>query len=238
MASSKRPDLDPRLVEAMKRASKRARAAVEYMIEHGSVSTDDLRDHAGLVHPPRAIADAREVGVPIVMEMVASPKTGKRMATYRLGDQAETKEMAGRHVLPKTLREALIKRHGPRCAICGREPGAQLLQVDHRVPYRVSAVEDVYDIDAFMLLCASCQRRKSWSCENCPNWTAQNPATCAGCFWAWPDDYAHAATVRERRIELVFVGDETELHDVLVKAAQKAGISIVEYVKRLLQASA
>jgi hypothetical protein len=237
MASSKPPAPDPRLVAAMGHASKRAKIAIEHMVKHGSISTDDLSAY-GYEHAPRVIADVREIGLPIVMKMTTSPKTGRRMATYRLADLSEMTELAGRRVLPKVLREALIETWGERCAICGRNPGAQLLQVDHCIPFRVSGVEDVTDEGAFMLLCASCQRRKSWSCEKCPNWAKRETATCVGCFWASPDDYTHAATVQERRVELVFAGDEIGLHDVLAEAARADGISIVDYVKRLLQASA
>lgn len=236
MASSKPPALDPRLVTAMGHASKRAKIAIEHMVKHGSVSTDDLSDY-GYEHAPRVIADVREVGLPIVMKMTTSQKTGKRMATYRLADLSEATELAGRRVLPKVLRAALLATHGTRCAICGRDPGTQLLQVDHRVPFRVSGIEDVTDEGAFMLLCASCQRRKSWSCENCQNWTKRDYAVCAGCFWASPNDYTHAATIQERRVELVFTGEDVELHDVLVEASRAAGITIVAYVKRLLRSS-
>lgn len=38
-------------------------------------------------------------------------------------------------------------------------------------------------VEDYMLLCASCNRAKSWSCENCDNWKLhKNPQICATCY--------------------------------------------------------
>ena len=59
-----------RLAEDYVRAgtNRRAAAAVQIMLEKGSVTTDDL-SRLGYNHPPRAIGDVRDAGIPVVSEM-------------------------------------------------------------------------------------------------------------------------------------------------------------------------
>src|SRR6185312_12399675 len=62
---------------------------------------------------------------------------------------------------------------GMGCAdrITGAKLDARVLQIDHRIPFRVAGDAGLadQDVDAYMLLDASSQRAKSWSCEQCPN---------------------------------------------------------------------
>ena len=73
--------------------------------------------------------------------------------------------------------------------------------------------------DAYMLLCAWANRAKSWSCEHCPNWQAKIEGTCRTCYWAYPDEYTHIATREERRLDLIWSGDEVRDHERLVDHA-------------------
>jgi hypothetical protein len=86
-----------------------------------------------------------------------------------------------------------------------------------------------------MLLCASANRAKSWSCENCPNWRKKETAVCETCYWAFPECYTHIATRDIRRLDLLWSGKETEEYDQLVKEAKNARKEMPEYVKSILR---
>jgi len=47
-----------------------------------------------------------------------------------------------------------------------------------------------------MLLDASSQRAKSWSCERCHNWIEiRDQDVCRNCFWTFPEHYTNIAVV-------------------------------------------
>lgn len=97
---------------------------------------------------------------------------GRRVAAYRLGDlqNLRTTRLLGRRSFPCRLRDELYQQSLGRCAICGGSSPARYLQVDHRVPYEIAG-EPRHELETkhFLLLCASCNRAKSWSCEHCAN---------------------------------------------------------------------
>jgi len=77
--------LDKRLQKILDGAmSKRARAVVEHIIKHGSVTTEDL-EKMGYNHPPRAVGDVRDCGIPLITTRVKST-TGKSIAVYKFDD--------------------------------------------------------------------------------------------------------------------------------------------------------
>jgi hypothetical protein len=65
-------------------SNKRAVAAIRTMLEKGFVSTDDLND-LGYNHPPRAVGDVRDAGIPVITGSTTSERSGRRMAVYTLG---------------------------------------------------------------------------------------------------------------------------------------------------------
>jgi hypothetical protein len=184
--------------------AKRPRVVLEHILEHGHVTTQELRDLYGYNHPPRAARDVREQGIPLETFRVVG-RDGRRIAAYRLafGRRAPAGTRRGRRALPKALKEALLERDGPRCHICWADLHPRYLQIDHRVPYEVAG--DRGDpasrpVD-FMLLCSSCNRAKSWSCEHCGNWQEKRRVrVCRACYWAEPERYAHIATIPHRRV--------------------------------------
>ena len=90
------------------------------------------------------------------------------------------------------------------------------------------------DVSAYMLLDASSQRAKSWSCEQCTNFRElRDPAICKTCFWAYPEDYRHIAMQQIRRTDIVWKGDDVPVHDRLEAEADRAGISMSELLLRL-----
>ena len=68
-----------------------------------------------------------------------------------------------------------------------------------------------------MLLSASANRAKSWTCEHCKNRVDKDVDVCSRCFWAFPEDYDHVAGKEEKVIPVVFTGDEIEDYNALQK---------------------
>ena len=200
--------------------AKRPKTVIAHLLKHGVVTTAELTEKYGYEHPPRAIRDVREYGVPIVMSKTKD-KQGKSIAVYRFGDLSKWRgisgKAAGRTMLSKALKKALLEKFGSRCAIYLEEMDAPLLQVDHRVPYEIGGDGVASDVDGFMLLCPSANRAKSWTCEHCDNWTRKDAAFCMRCFWAHPEDYDHVAGRPLRQIVLTFTGDEIADYEQLVE---------------------
>lgn len=192
-------------------AARRPRTVLQHILEHGSVSTDELTTLYGYDHAPRAARDVRELGIPLKTEMRTDPATGRRMAHYMLGDEDDLRSgRAGRRLLPKGLRTQLLAIQGEQCAICDTPFEARALQTDHRVPYEVGSdpVEPLLPQD-FMLICGSCNRSKSYSCEHCRNWLELlDPTLCQSCYWGSPDQYTHTALEERRQVTLNWVGDD------------------------------
>ncbi len=203
---------------------KRARIVVEHILKYGSITTDDLKEKYGYDHPPRAIKDVSDQGIPLVRAFVRKAD-GKRMAEYRFGDldNITAGRVGGRANFPKAFKETLAETYGCRCALCNAPFEARYLQIDHRIPYLVAGegIAATLDVKAYMLVCGSCNRAKSWSCEHCPNGLdTKNPKVCAACYWASPLKYTHVATQEMRRLDLTWTGSEVPDYDA---AKAKAG---------------
>jgi hypothetical protein len=214
---SKPADIDPSLLAAIQAVTgKRPRRVLDHLLAHGVVTTEDL-EKMGYKHAPRAARDVRELGIPLVTTRTVSAD-GKSIAAYTLGDPEEIdgSKLGGRSVLPKELRDRLHGLQGGRCAVCSYRYAARYLQVDHRVPYEVAGESATpSETTRFMALCGSCQRKKSWSCEHCGNWTTRDAMTCAACFWADPVGYTHVAREDIRTLTLTFAGQDALTFDQL-----------------------
>lgn len=221
--------------------NKRAIAALEVLLKKGSISTDDLQ-RMGYNHPPRAIGDIRDAGIPIITGSATSSKTGRRMAVYSFGDpkQIQAGRIGGRSAFPKAFKSALIRRYGSVDCITGATLDERVLQIDHRVPYRIAGNVSFgnLDVDDFMLLDGSSQRAKSWSCQHCPNMlNARLASVCETCFWAFPENYKHIATEEIRRTDIIWQGNDVPVHDRLKEKANKLGIDVAELLRRLARQS-
>lgn len=234
--------IDPRIRElAEKRIARGGKGRVvlvlQALLKRGSISTDDLAA-LGYGHPPRAIADVKDIGIPLAREMVRSERTGRRMAVYKFGDPSKIQQdrIGGRSVLPKTFKIALVQKYGSIDCITGAKLDAGVLQIDHRVPYRIAGDAGLADanVNAYMLLDGSSQRAKSWACEHCPNMlNSKSAAVCETCFWAFPERYMHIATEQIRRTDVVWQGDDVKIHDRLKKEAIRQKITVAELLKEL-----
>jgi len=216
-------------------SAKRPRTVIQHILKHGSITTQELSGVYGYDHPPRAIRDVRELGIPIVTAK-AKDKSGKSIARYRFGDLSKwsgaSRKASGRTALAKVLKSALLERYGSRCFIYNETIDAGSLQVDHRVPYEIGGESSVDDMGSFMLLCPSANRAKSWTCEHCENWERKDPSFCVRCFWAHPEDYDHVAGKPQKVVAILFSGNEIEDYNRLIGLSGKEGAQTT--IKRIL----
>ena len=202
--------------------AKRPRTVIQHILKNGYITSQELKDVYGYNHPPRAIRDVREYGIPLVTYRVQGAD-GRNIAAYKFGNPDDAKnalsKVSGRTVLSKALKQALIEKYGAQCFIYLEKMDDAILQVDHRVPYEIGGENDEKDIDYFMLLSPSANRAKSWTCEHCTNWAKKDKNFCLRCFWAYPENYDHVAGRAEKVISIIFTGDEIEDYNRLVSLA-------------------
>lgn len=177
--------------------SKRARAALEIMLERGAVTTRALQEEYGLDHPPRAIRDLKDAGVLVGSRRVKD--SGKTISEYFLEVGAAPSEGgAPRNPIRKIDKDRIVEEFGGRCAICGT--ASKWLQLDHRVPFAIAGDPPEWNSATAMPLCPSDNRAKSWACEHCENWTTRDLNLCQSCMWCHPENYDHVSMTPERRL--------------------------------------
>ncbi len=216
--------------------AKRPRTVIQHILKNGYITSQELKDIYGYNHPPRAIRDVREYGIPVITYRIPGVD-GRSIAAYKFGDPKDTKNIlskaAGRTVLSKALKQALIEKYGSKCFIYMEEMDEGVLQVDHRIPYEIGGEHDEKDIDCFMLLSPSANRAKSWTCEHCENWDRKDKGFCLRCFWAHPENYEHIAGKIEKVISIIFTGDEIEDYNKLIELSGEETAQAT--IKKLLQ---
>lgn len=202
--------------------SKRPKTVIQHILEYGHITSQELKDVYGYNHPPRAIRDVREHGIPVETYRVLG-NDGRSIAAYKFGDTTNIKKplskAAGRTVLSKVLKQALIEKYDAKCFIYLEEMDEVVLQVDHRIPYEIGGEQCEVDIDYFMLLSPSANRAKSWTCEHCENWKRKDCEFCMRCFWAHPESYDHIAGKFEKAVSIIFSGNEIEDYNKLIQLA-------------------
>lgn len=233
--------LPPELLSAIEQVkSKRPRTVLQHILKHGYITTEELSATYGYTHPPRAARDVRELGIPMKTERVAGTD-GRSIARYTIDveefERRQRGERKGRRAFPAKFKHALIEERGLKCELClSVFTEERELQVDHRVPYEIAGDPPLTNLEAFMLVCPSCNREKSWRCEHCPNWTDREPAICQTCFWAQPSDYTHIATKEGRLVALTFLGSDIDLYRHLEQESQRQQVSLEELIKDELRA--
>ncbi|MGR3295468.1 MAG: HNH endonuclease [Candidatus Bathyanammoxibius sp.] len=218
---------------------KRPRTVIDHILSNGFITTEELRTLYGYNHPPRAARDVREEGIPLETFRVRDSE-GRSIGAYRFADPtaARSDTLAGRKVFSKEFKEQLIGLLGCRCTICLQAYEDRYLQVDHRIPYEVSgdAATNDRQLADYMLLCGSCNRAKSWSCEHCTNWgESRRPEVCAGCYWAFPAGYSHVAMQELRRLDITWAGEDAAIYDALKQRAETLKVDLPDYVKEALR---
>ena len=217
--------------------SKRGRGVVQHIANHGFITTEELERDYGYNHPPRAARDVREAGIPLETFRVIS-SDGRRIGAYRFGDLSTVRKAraGGRKSFSKPFKRQLYDASGGTCTICCGRFEDRYLQIDHRVPYEIAGNEEDFqqNSDDYMLLCRSCNRAKSWSCENCPNWTRKSDAICSRCYWAYPEGHTHIALREVRRTDILWDADEVRVYEELRRVAARAERAVPDYVKKLV----
>jgi 5-methylcytosine-specific restriction endonuclease McrA len=218
---------------------KRPKAVIDHIIKHGQVTTEELTEIYGYNHAPRAARDVRENGIPLKTTMTKDSK-GRRCGAYTfdLTVAFDGEKIGGRKAFAKHITEALIQRDGRRCAVCQLEYESRYLQVDHCVPYEVAGESLSDDLDQLMLVCGSCNRGKSWSCEHCENWLKlKDVKACQTCYWASPKEYTHMALVQIRRVDLGWTGEDVKVYDKLREKSKKLGVPVQDFLKSIIKES-
>lgn len=218
-------------------SSKRARTVIEHILKHGQITTEEISNF-GYDHPPRAARDVREAGVPLETFRVRS-SDGRSIAAYRFGNLSQVRlaRFQGRRTFPKKLKDDLFAAAGGRCAICTGKFEKRYLQIDHRVPYEVSGdtLNTKWDLNDYALLCGSCNRAKSWSCEHCLNWQKDKlPHVCKTCYWANPENYVHIALREVRRADILWNENEIQAYERLKRSARQSKSPIPDHVKKII----
>lgn len=236
------PKLSKQFIEKAKAVTaKRPKTVIDHILAHGKVTTDELKATYGYNHPPRAARDVREHGIGLKTIPVEGPD-GRRISAYIFDEAASANysKRTGRTALSNKLKMELIQLHGARCFIYLEPMAERELQIDHRIPYEVagdSATQSPVAKD-FMLLCGSANRAKSWSCEHCPNWLeAKSAAVCGTCYWASPESYTHVGTLEQRRMDLIWTGDEIADYESARQQAADIKKMLPDFVKEALRKS-
>lgn len=234
-------DVPKELLDFIKKAhlSVRAQKVVDYLIDNGSVTTEEIASW-GYGHAPRAIRDVREAGIPLITSRIQS-SDGRSIGIYTFGEPKNIKEnrLEGRTTFPKYFKDELYKLQDGRCEICSQKYDKKFLQVDHRVPYEFGEGDSTeLETADFMLLCAEDNRRKARATEvDCAKTCFQSGDIniVKSCFWASPENYTHIAMKPIRQLELAWFGkDETDVFDQAKSLASAAGMSLQDYLKSLL----
>ena len=218
--------------------NKRAKIVIEHILKHGFITTEELENTYGYNHPPRAVRDVREAGISIITFKVKS-KSGKSIAAYKFGDikTLQINRIAGRISLPKEFKSELFELNQQRCFICQGKFDERYLQLDHRIPYEVGGdINNSRDIADFMLLCGSCNRAKSWSCEHCENWKMiKNSEFCMNCYWGNPTNYTHIALEDVRRLDIQWDGYEVKYYDAIKIIAKHNNLELPDFIKKIIK---
>lgn len=228
------------LIELCKSVTaKRPKTVIDHILQYGYITTEELKDKYGYNHPPRAIRDVREHGIPIVTFRVTGTD-GSKIASYRFGELGKNRyrKLSGRTALSKKIKQYLVDKYGCKCFIYLEIMNERELQIDHRIPYEVGG--DIKKIELnpedFMLLSSSANRAKSWSCEHCENWLhLKNKEICITCYWAYPENYSHVSMLQIRRVDILWNKEEVDQFEKLKSFANKAGQEIPTFIKKLIK---
>ena len=225
-----------KLLDSVKQ--KRPRTVIDHILKHGQITTEDLKEIYGYNHPPRAARDVREHGIPLDRFWVTG-SDGRSIAAYRFGspDKARAAKLSGRTAFSSKLRAALVEEHGARCNIYLEAFPEEDLQIDHRVPFEIAGDDESLtdEPSEYMLLSASANRAKSWSCEHCENWKLRDATVCKSCYWAYPESYTHVAMQEIRRLDIMWADEEIAQYDQLRQQAKSEKEETPEFVKRVLR---
>lgn len=217
--------------------ARRPKTVIDHILQHGFVTTEELRDLYGYNHPPRGARDVRELGIPLETFRVTA-SDGRSIGAYRFGNPAYQRSslVSGRTAFSNLIKSGLIERFGSRCNIYLENFPERELQIDHRIPFEIAGDTGLSnDVDDYMLLCPSANRAKSWSCEHCENWQIRDANNCTTCYWAFPERYTHIAMRQIRRLDIIWSGEEALEYDTIAQMADGENLELPEFVKAVIR---
>lgn len=220
---------------------KRPRVVIDHLLQHGFITNAILEDQYGYQHGPRAIRDVREAGIHLLNFAIPNPDPNKSgtVVAYKFDTTSEIVRgrIGGRSAFPANFKTKLIKKYGSRVTTTNEPLEARYLQIDHRIPYEIAGNSaNLTDLDAFMLLDASAQRQKSWSCENCINFKESKDLNeCRKCFWAFPENYEHVAMTYKKYLQIEWSHQEFDELERVTQAAEKQGVTVQELIKSIIK---
>lgn len=232
-------NFDKALVDAAKKVTKkRAKIVIDHILEYGHITTEELKNIYGYNHPPRAARDVREEGIPLITFNVIS-SDDRKIGAYTFGNPSDIEghKLGGRKTFSKTFKKQLIELLGERSTLSGERYNERYLQIDHRIPYEVAGddVSSEENLKKFMLLTATEQRQKSWSCECCNNFLNNKDKTvCNLCYWASPELYSHIAMEERRQVIITWKGNEINSFNELEYKSNRLNLSIPDYIKKII----
>lgn len=65
--------------------AKRPTTIIKHILEHGSITSEEIKSLYGYNHPPRVVRDVRAQGIPIETFRIKDSE-GRNIAAYRFGD--------------------------------------------------------------------------------------------------------------------------------------------------------
>lgn len=229
------------LIKAAKKITKkRPKTVIDHIIEFGFITTEELKETYGYNHPPRAVRDVREEGIPLITYKVTG-SDGRKIGAYKFGnpEDIERHKLGGRKTFSKAFKKKLIEKYGEKCAITSEYYEERYLQIDHRVPYEVASdnVGTENDPEKFMLITGTAQRQKSWSCEHCKNLLQEKSIkNCESCYWAYPEQYSHIEMQEIKFLQMVWKGkNEIEEYNKLKSLCGEKGLNLQDCIKDILK---
>lgn len=224
------------------------RIAAELLIKYGKVTKFQLEE-AGIGNPSRIMTNLKDRGIPIVdlpREKVRPDRN--KVAVYALGDIKDLHpEKINRKVYEKkqeNLKSALINRDGLNCKYCQEFFIEDDLEVHHRLPvseFGDLKGDELFNPDNFYLVCKNCNRAIDRGVhEDCQDYCFQkengeyNWERIKSCYWYDPDNYTHIGAKQVRSIMMTWIDDEVKQYDQLQLQANKAGLTMQNYLKQLI----
>lgn len=219
----------------------RAKAAVNIIMSKGYMTKYDLRSQN--ISPdqgPRAIADLKEHGIPIVKMGRMKVKESKNPIvryTFGRGIDIIPEWSKGRNQANKDFKQLLLRTYGNRCPFCGKTFELEKLQIDHRLPVKYFGDlrgREKFNPDNYLLICPNCNRRKAEAIDNgCAKtcYKTNNMNVIKSCYWYDPLNYAHVCMKQERIETLKWVGDDTEIYDQAKELLKEQGMDMKKYLR-------
>ena len=117
--------------------AKRPKTVIDHILEYGQITTEELKDRYGYNHPPRAIRDIREEGIPVRTFRVTG-KDGRKIAAYKFGNPSEvrTAQLSGRTAFSSKLKTE--RNYSPPCSSFLRRQESSEKTCPGGTPYNAS----------------------------------------------------------------------------------------------------